>query len=199
MQSDLGCLIRASFSYQLHALESLASIHHLPVKARSTLITLCRTQVMPQRGTRVYARLRDQLQKSYEIQSTSISNSRRTMTLLEIARTLSDLIESSYLAGFLSMLLRNVGYVDTSSVKETFSNTVAKEIQAAVEVYRPAILRWDRLLDKRTYMRRQFSIHADYGVSWEINDFIFKAFCQTRSILAKKPFLPGYWTEECCY
>lgn len=157
MQRELSNLALSSFSITPAVLESILSISYLPVNARKTLNTLCQNQIGPRSNTRTYQRLSAALHREYDTPSIG-SSEPKPRSLLDIAFSLQPLIESSYLSGFLSMLLRNIGYEDYTSVKDVFEATVTKEITAAVDVYRPCVLRWDCLLHPLKRVRSKTSV-----------------------------------------
>jgi hypothetical protein len=88
------------------------------------------------------------------------------------------------------MLLRNIGYTEIQSVKDVFGETLSKEINAAVESYRPVVLRWDCLLSPSKKVRMAQTLGADYPLNPMVNNYIFSRLSSVRSSLTRRIFYP---------
>lgn len=189
MQTIVTSVCNLTFSGYNPVIESLRAIRYLPLNARSTVNKLCQTQTFPTQNSRVYNRLHGDLMVKYRTSNAAHDHIEKSR-LLDIIFPFEEIIESQYLSGFLSMYLRNIGYADLSSVKAVFENNVSKEIVAAVERYRPAVLRWCNLLSPFRLVRHTFSLGDGYMPEPLVNDFIFQALSMSKSSLSRHTFYP---------
>jgi len=190
MQPALGRLIRDTLGENYTgAFDSIAHIPFLPIRSRKCLITLCQSQTYPRLGTKVYSRLYTELHEdiSYDI---GPSGKKGTFSLLHILPPLQEIIESPYISGFLSMLLRNIGYHDLSSVRDTFAEGFAKEVSAAIEYYRPTHLNWNAVLSHEPDVRRQSRIGHMYRYGKDISDYLYHSLCQARHKISGMTLYP---------
>jgi hypothetical protein len=122
--------------------------------------------------------------------STPWSGKRYKTNLLEVIVPIADMITSPYLSGLVSMLIRNVGWENTDSVEETFESSLEKEIQAAMEVYRPVSLYWDAVMSHDSQTRRTSSLHPSYPVDSTLNDQVYQSLNHARCLLEGRTIYP---------
>lgn len=186
--SAISSLIHTVFVSDTPAEEALATIYYMDIHIRKAFLTICRTQSMPDQDSTVLSRLAHELQTSFEIRYGP--DLQGVTTLQEVVQPLRNYLQSPFISGLISMLIRNIPYNDLSSVRDTFESGLAKEIGAAMEEYRPYALNWDAVMSHDRNIRRKFSIHHEYGCKPHINDHIYKSLRSVVPGLIRNPIYP---------
>lgn len=149
---------------------------------------------MPDPETTVALRLQTVLQRQFETFFAN-SNIRVLVRLQDVIQPLRFYIQSPFLSGLLSMLVKNIPMYDPTSAKETFEAGLTKEIQAAMEEHHPVRLNWTAVLSHDRIERRRQTFHQEYGHRADMKNFIYSSLSSIVPQITRKPIYPVIGTK----
>jgi len=174
-------------THDMPGLQSFAKlIPYMSMSTRKALLTVCRCQVVPIKGSKMWKRMNEDLSRAiYD------PDSRSHFYLKDLLPDLATEIQSPIFSGFISMLLRNLPF-DPQDVMETFETTRAKEMAAALETYHPQQFFWSNILSHHPRTSNDKAIAPGYPITDEVYSRVSSAFRHSKSVLQSSWFFPDY-------
>jgi len=160
------------------------SFPYWSISQRKALVTISRTQTVPEDKTTTANRLRTELWSLVQMPSSGDS-----IRLRDLIRPLEAFIESPILSGYLSMLARSAPYESLEGMREELRENIGKEISSSQERYHPCAFNWDSIFS-RNARARSFPILEGYPVSQELHDEIHHSLTRSRNSLHGQTLYP---------
>jgi len=166
------------------ATEVLDSLPYWSIDQRKALLTCCRCQVLPRYGTLLHRNIAHVLSTyAYSPQQ------RKSVRIRDLILPLND-ITSPVVAGFYSMIVKNVPYKALDSVIMELEEGIRKELAAAVEVYHPTTFNWVSLLQGK--VSEEVPFHEDYPVLPDLAREVHTGIRRAHRILSLQTLYPDY-------
>jgi len=142
MDSRLVLAIASTNHYYLS--DFLLGVRHLPISLRTIILAICRVQVPPNEHPTLLARLKPFLHHQIPI----VRNAREEFPTFKqlIYPVLKKVSHNPVVMGFVSMILRNEPYSDTSGIGQVIEEQIIKELEATHRADRPNHIDWYALM-----------------------------------------------------
>lgn len=174
---------------ELPLAEFLRAIPALLIKQRKPILSLCRMQMCPRKGTLARSRLWKDLQFPLQLH-----RHHPPVDCLEFLSTFSYL-ESPLYSGFISMCLRNFPFPNDEEVNEVLRTGILKEVSAGMEKYLPRTFNWAVIMSPNFHVRHTTPIAPGYPLQPEIHDFLHSSIQRAIFQLHGSTLFPDYSTK----
>lgn len=166
--------------------ELLMTLPHMSIVHRKVVMTICRTQSSPVKGSTTYSRLFHDMRDYIDNPSTGGKT-----VLGDLIRNCTETTTSLY-SGFVSMMLRNAPFPDDQEILEVIRSGVKKELTAAIEIYHPISLDWFSVLSSDKLYRIQNPLFPGAPINPAINHQVYYRLRSSKSLLSSAVFYPDY-------
>jgi hypothetical protein len=164
-------------------------IPHMPLPIRKGLLVLTQIQFLPPLYSRAYGRLSSSIDLSF------LGHNHETTTVRKLLLGSEYLISSPVFSGYISMLCRNLPFLDIDEVMESLDVGIEKELGAAREIYHPKTMDWSAMMSFDKNYRHSHSIDPGFTIQGEINDHVFYGLQNAGARIADTLLYPDYSTK----